>query len=384
MSDRPTPGSAGSTAAGAPTGPHGDDPNRPRGPLPRDLESVGPDAHARRSEGRAEPHPHEHHLLGSEPHTAGEDQREQEDAEAKGHPPKNRLDAMVKALRPRQWVKNVLVIAAPAAAGSQTLTDPEVLLSVLVAFVAFCMAASSVYLINDAMDVEADRAHPTKRFRPIAAGMLPVPVAYAMAAVLIVAALVISVVFTHPALAIVVGVYIVLQLMYCFGLKHQPVLDIAFVSSGFLLRAVAGGAAADVAISQWFLLVMAFGSLFMAAGKRYAELRLHLETGAKIRRALEGYTPTYLRFVWTLAATVLVLCYALWAYQRGEGTSTAVWLQISIVPFTIAVLRYAIDVDAAQAGEPEDIALGDRVLQVLAVLWVATVAIGIYLVPTLT
>ena len=351
------------------------------GPLPSDGgpergRQIGPD-----TDHRAQ---HEQPLLGAEPHTAGDDEVDTEADEPSGRPPRNRLDAMVKALRPRQWVKNVLVVAAPAAAGTQTLTDTTVLLSVIVAFVAFCMAASSVYLINDALDVEADRAHPTKRFRPIAAGMLPVPVAYVMAAVLIVASVGISVTLTHPALGVVVAVYIVLQLMYCFGLKHQPVLDIAFVSSGFLLRAVAGGAAADVEISQWFLLVMAFGSLFMAAGKRYAELRLHMETGAKIRKALEGYTPTYLRFVWTLSATVLVLCYALWAYQRGEGTSTAVWLQISIVPFTIAVLRYAIDVDAANAGEPEDIALGDRVLQVLAVLWVATVAIGIYLVPALT
>ncbi|MDV8002092.1 decaprenyl-phosphate phosphoribosyltransferase [Rhodococcus sp. IEGM 1408] len=325
---------------------------------------------------------HEHHLLGAEPHTANEIDLAEAQDEAKGAPPKNLLDGMVKALRPRQWVKNVLVIAAPAAAGSQTLADTSVLFSVAIAFVAFCMAASSVYLINDALDVEADRAHPTKRFRPIAAGVLPVGLAYGMAAVLIVAAIGISLAFAHPALAIVVGVYIVMQLMYCLGLKHQPVLDIAFVSSGFLLRAMAGGAAAEVEISQWFLLVMAFGSLFMAAGKRYAELRLHLETGAKIRKALESYTPTYLRFVWTLSATVLVLCYALWAYQRGEGTDTAIWLQISIVPFTIAVLRYAVDVDAAQAGEPEDIALGDRVLQVLAALWVLTVVIGVYVVPS--
>lgn len=330
----------------------------------------------------------DHQLLGSEPHTANEiDDVEEAVEEAKGSPPKNLVDGMIKALRPRQWVKNVLVIAAPAAAGTQTLTDTSVLFSVFIAFVAFCMAASSVYLINDAMDVEADRAHPTKRYRPIAAGVLPVPVAYAMAVVLIAVALTISLVFTHPALAIVVAVYIVLQLMYCFGLKHQPVLDIAFVSSGFLLRAVAGGAAAEVEISQWFLLVMAFGSLFMAAGKRYAELTLHLKTGAKIRKALESYTPTYLRFVWTLSATVLVLCYALWAYDRGsdpgEASGAAIWLQISIVPFTIAVLRYAVDVDAAQAGEPEDIALGDRVLQVLAALWVLTVVVGVYIVPSI-
>ena len=321
----------------------------------------------------------------AEPHTANEREGAAEDADVKGHPPKNLLDGMIKALRPKQWVKNVLVIAAPAAAGTEMLTDSDVLLKVAIAFVVFCMASSSIYLINDAMDVEADRQHPTKRFRPIAAGVLPVGLAYAMAAALIIGAIVVSLVFASYSLAIVAAVYIVLQLMYCFGLKHQPVLDICFVSSGFLLRAIAGGAAAEVHISQWFLLVMAFGSLYMAAGKRYAEMRYHMKTGAKIRKALEGYTATYLRFVWTLSATVLVLCYALWAYDRGEDPATpgaaAIWLQVSIVPFTVAVLRYAVDVDAGSAGEPEQIAFSDRVLQILAVGWIAVVAVGIYVIP---
>ena len=320
----------------------------------------------------------------AEPHIANEREEAAEDQTAQGKPPKNLLDGMIKALRPKQWVKNVLVIAAPAAAGTEMLTDTTVLAKVAIAFVVFCMVSSSIYLVNDALDVEADRQHPKKRFRPIAAGVLPVWLAYVMAAVLVVVALTISVAFASVSLAIVAAVYVVLQLMYCFGLKHQPVLDIAFVSSGFLLRAVAGGAAAGVDISQWFLLVMAFGSLYMAAGKRYAEMRYHMKTGAKIRKALEGYTDTYLRFVWTLSATVLVLCYALWAYDRGEGSAAsqaAIWLQISIVPFTIAVLRYAVDVDKGSAGEPEAIAYGDRVLQVLAVLWVLTVAVGIYIIP---
>lgn len=320
-------------------------------------------------------------LNWAEPHTANEREEAAEDQGAQGKPPKNLLDGMIKAMRPKQWVKNVLVIAAPAAAGTEMLTDTTVLLKVAIAFAVFCMASSSIYLINDAMDVEADRQHPKKRFRPIAAGVLPVWLAYVMAAVLIIGAIGVSLAFATVSLALVAAVYIVLQLGYCFGLKHQPVLDIAFVSSGFLLRAVAGGAAAEVHISQWFLLVMAFGSLYMAAGKRYAEMRYHMKTGAKIRKALEGYTDTYLRFVWTLSATVLVLCYALWAYDRGGDSQASIWLQISIVPFTVAVLRYAIDVDKGDAGEPEAIAFGDRVLQVLAVAWVLTVAIGIYVIP---
>lgn len=298
-----------------------------------------------------------------------------EDAAPVGAPPKNLADGIVKALRPRQWVKNVLVLAAPLAAGSVTETD--VLLPVALAFVVFCLAASGVYLVNDAMDVEADRAHPTKRYRPIAAGVLPVNLAYAMAVVSLGLAIGLSF-FANWKLALVIGVYIAIQLAYCFGLKHQAVLDICIVSSGFLLRAIAGGVAASIPLSQWFLLIMAFGSLFMAAGKRYAELQLAERTGAKIRRSLENYTTTYLRFVWTLSATAVVLCYGLWAFEQDAETNTN-WFAISMIPFTIAILRYAVDVDGGEAGEPEEIALGDRVLQLLAIAWIGVVGVAVYL-----
>ena len=298
-----------------------------------------------------------------------------EEAAPLGAPPKNLLDGVIKALRPRQWVKNVLVLAAPLAAGSATQID--VLLPVALAFVVFCFAASGVYLVNDALDVDADRAHPTKRFRPIAAGVLPGNLAYAMAIVSFVAAIGLSF-LANWQLALVIGIYIVIQLAYCFGLKHQAVLDICIVSSGFLLRAIAGGAAASIPLSQWFLLIMAFGSLFMAAGKRYAELQLAERTGAKIRKSLENYTTTYLRFVWTLSATAVVLCYGLWAFEQDAEKATS-WFAISMIPFTIAILRYAVDVDGGEAGEPEEIALGDRVLQVLALAWIGVVGVAVYL-----
>ncbi|MCQ4137740.1 decaprenyl-phosphate phosphoribosyltransferase [Rhodococcus rhodochrous] len=288
--------------------------------------------------------------------------------------PKSLGAGIVKAVRPRQWVKNVLVLAAPMAAGSVTQVD--VLLPVALAFVVFCMAASGIYLVNDAMDVEADRAHPTKRFRPIAAGVLPVRIAYVLAAVLLVGSIALSFVANWQ-LAVVMAVYIGIQLAYCFGLKHQAVLDICIVSSGFLIRAIAGGVAAEIPLSQWFLLIMAFGSLFMAAGKRYAELRLATRTGAKIRKSLEYYTETYLRFVWTVAATAVVLCYGLWAFEQ-DNMAGSNWYAISMIPFVVAILRYAVDVDGGEAGEPEEIALKDRVLQLLAVVWILVVGGAVY------
>jgi decaprenyl-phosphate phosphoribosyltransferase len=303
---------------------------------------------------------------------------EQVDDKKVAGPPANLVVGVVKAMRPRQWVKNVLVLAAPLAAwGADAHYDyRKVLVQIAVAFVVFSLGASSIYLVNDVRDVEADRQHPTKRFRPIAAGVVPEWLAYTLSAVLGVMSLGIAWLLT-PNLALVMAVYIGMQLGYCFGLKHQAVIDISIVSSAYLIRAIAGGAATNTHLSQWFLLVVAFGSLFQAAGKRYAELQLAERTGAKIRRSLENYTSTYLRFVWTLSATAVVVCYGLWAFERDHGK--AGWFVVSMVPFTIAILRYAVDVDGGVAGEPEEIALRDRVLQVLFLAWIGTIGVAVAL-----
>ncbi|MFC5290663.1 decaprenyl-phosphate phosphoribosyltransferase [Actinokineospora guangxiensis] len=287
------------------------------------------------------------------------------------------VGGLVKTARPRQWVKNVLVLAAPFAAGR--IFESAVLIDAAIAFAAFCLVSSAVYLVNDAIDVEADRAHPTKRRRPIAAGIVPVPVAYAGAAVLFLASLGVGLLAGWQ-LLVVLGVYAAVQLGYCFGLKHQPVIDLCIVASGFLLRAMAGGVAADIRLSQWFLLVAAFGSLFMVAGKRYAEVELFEKTGAEIRASLRKYSASYLRFVWATSAAIMITAYSLWAFELRAGSeSNSVWAVISIVPFVIAVLRYAVDVDQGNAGEPEEIALKDRVLQVLGVSWVGCLALSVFL-----
>lgn len=287
----------------------------------------------------------------------------------------NPVVGLVRAMRPRQWLKNVLVLAAPFAGGS--IFQLPVLASVGIAFVAFSLAASGVYLVNDVKDVEADRAHPTKRYRPIAAGVVAPQLALAVAVLLFGAAIAVSM-LASPGLALVTAIYVAVQLSYCWWLKHQPVMDISIVASGFLLRAIAGGAAAHVALSQWFLLTTAFGSLFMVAGKRYAEIRLAERTGAKIRRSLDRYTASYLRFVWTLSATGVIMTYGLWAFQLSQANHSH-WPVISLVPFMLAVLRYAVDVDGGNGGEPEEIALGDRVLQVLGAALVVTLIAAIYL-----
>ena len=285
--------------------------------------------------------------------------------------PVSLVTGLIRTARPKQWVKNVLVLLAPFTAAR--IGEPSVLISAAIAFVTFCLAASAIYLINDAKDVAADRAHPKKRFRPIAAGIVPVPAAVSTAVVLMVGALVLAGVHAWQ-LAVVIAVYEAVQLGYCYGLKHQPVVDLCIVASGFLLRAIAGGASAGIALSPWFLLTIAFGSLFMVAGKRYAEIKLFEQTGAEIRKSLRNYSASYLRFVWASSVAVVIMAYALWSFQARHN----VWSEISVVPFVIALLRYAVDVDGGKAGAPDEIVLKDRVLQAIGVLWVATMAVSFY------
>ena len=284
---------------------------------------------------------------------------------------------MFVALRPRQWAKNVLVFAAPLAAGK--LFQPDFFWPSIGAFVAFCLISSATYLVNDVRDVASDREHPTKFRRPIAAGDLPVPVAITMAIVLAVASLVGSY-FIAPALSGVILAYAVFTLAYSLALKHEPVIELALLSMGFLLRAVAGGAASGLPISQWFLIVAGFGSLFMAAGKRYSELKREEESGLEKsvtrRRALNGYTLGYLRFVWSVAAAVAIMGYALWAFDVAQTPSSLPWAEWSVLPFVLAILRYGVVIDNGDAEAPEDAVLGDKVLMLLGLAWLILFGLG--------
>lgn len=291
---------------------------------------------------------------------------------AAGRPVESVLVAGVRSMRPRQWAKNVLVVAAPFTAGR--LLEPAVALATLGAFVAFCLVSSCVYLVNDIRDVDEDRRHPTKQFRPVALGTLPVAAAWALAAALLVLGLGLAF-WIHVLLGTTLVVYIAVQIGYSAGLKHQPVLDMAIVASGFLLRAIAGGVASDIVLSQWFLLVASFGSLFMVAGKRYSEIHA-LGSEAGTRRSLEEYSASYLRFVWSLAASVTITAYGLWAFETA-GRGGHPWAAISIAPFALGLMRYAVDIDRAVADAPEDIVLRDRVLQILGLAWLVLVGLNV-------
>ena len=288
--------------------------------------------------------------------------------------PLGTTSALVRAARPRQWSKNLLVLAAPLAAG--VINEGSVLRVVALAFVAFTLASAAIYLLNDVIDVEADRLHPRKRFRPIAAGEVGARPALVASAFLAAASLALGFA-TDTELGATLTVYLVLQVGYARWLKEQAVIDLAIVAAGFLLRAIAGGVAADVPLSQWFLLVASFGSLFMVAGKRYSELQT-IGSAAGTRATLQEYSESYLRFVWGLAAAVAVTAYSLWAFEISAGDAGVNWQAISIAPFVLGLMRYAVDIDRGVAGEPEDAVLRDPVLLGLVGVWMVVFAIGVY------
>ena len=296
-------------------------------------------------------------------------------AELPADEPEHRLPALVRLARPKQWMKNVLVIAAPGAAG--VLGNGTALFRTGIAFVCFCLAASGTYFLNDALDVEADRRHPTKRNRPIAAGEVAVRTAVGIGIGLLVAAIALSFAARWQ-LSLVVGGYLVQTVVYSIWLKHEAVLDLACVASGFVLRTIAGGVAVGVTISPWFLIVAGSASLFMVAGKRHAEMLELGEHAGRHRLTLSMYSREFLSYVRGVSSSVTVLAYCLWAFEKSSTVGNPVWFELSIVPFVLGILRYALLLEQGRGGAPEDLVLTDRVLLAMGALWAIFFALAVH------
>lgn len=280
--------------------------------------------------------------------------------------------ALVRALRPRQWMKNVLVAAAPVAAGS--LDEGEVVGRTIAAVGVFIAAAGATYLVNDAADVEIDRAHPTKRQRPIASGAVSVSQARVSAATLAVAALA-GAALLHWSYLAIIAAYLAINVWYSGGMKHIPVVELGAIASGFILRAVGGGAATRTPLSAWFVVVVCAASLFVVAGKRSAELRRTADNGAG-RPVLGHYTASGLRGFRAVTAATAVVAYALWVLDQDLAIG---WLAaLSLLPFAGALARYSAAIERGLGEDPEDIVLGDRPFQVVGLCWLVVYGVGLY------
>ena len=286
------------------------------------------------------------------------------------------MRALLRTARPKQWLKNILVFAAPGAAG--VLDQPRDLLLTVITFVAFCAAASGIYFWNDIFDVESDRKHPTKRNRPIAAGELSIGAAMVAGTVLPIVALALSALTGRWQTVAVVAVYIVLTVAYSIWLKHIAVVDMVTVAAGFVLRAAAGAVAVDVPMSRWFVLCIMFGSMFIVVGKRYAELR-SVGEDAGTRATLDTYTLGYLQMVLAVSLGGALISYCVWAFETSElSTADLPWYELSIVPMLTALLRYLLVLERGEGGAPEDVFTSDRVLQLLGLCWLIVYGVAVY------
>lgn len=287
----------------------------------------------------------------------------------------------IAALRPRQWTKNLIVFAAPLFAFQITIQS---LLGGILAFVLFCCASSSFYLLNDIADVEADRAHPVKCKRPIASGLISIPVATAMAIALLASAIGFGW-LRSPALGISIIGYSVLQVAYNLRLKRTVILDVVAIALGFVLRACAGAAATDIVLSPWFLLCTAMLALFLGIEKRKAELRLAEIQGKKTRSVLKRYSSLLLGRMENTVTTGTIMTYALWSSgPKLQGASTA-WMMLTIPFVMYGVFRYQLlsdpeeiarrsDLGQEKGGKterPEEILLTDVPILLTVLAWLA-------------
>ena len=278
--------------------------------------------------------------------------------------------SLLLALRPKQWAKNILVGAAPLAAGE--LLSFSTAGRVLLLFIALSCASSAGYLINDVRDRDYDRAHPRKRLRPIASGALGVPVALAAAAALAFIALALAATCSLQA-GMLTGCYLALTLVYSVWLKRVPGVEMVIVSAGFLLRAVIGGVATGTNLSEWFLAVICAASLLVVSGKRVAEMRrldgAALEPAVAQRGVLHSYSAGYLRAIASMAAGIAVAAYIAWVLLVGMRRGSAMLTAASVAPLTAAVGRYLHVVNAGGGESPEDALLDDKVMLAFGAGW---------------
>jgi decaprenyl-phosphate phosphoribosyltransferase len=278
---------------------------------------------------------------------------------------------LLRASRPRQWTKNLLVLAAPSAAG--VIDRPAVAAQVAGAFVVLCLLSSATYLLNDVRDRDQDRRHPLKRARPVAAGELAPRSAVLASGAMALAGVSLAGAIDWKLGALACG-YLALTASYTLRWRNVVGLDILAIAAGFVLRALAGGVATDIYLSRWFVIVTACCAIFLVAAKRYAELREHVARGPA-RPTLARYSAGKLRLTLAAAAAVAGVAYISWAFTRP---SHVVWYGLSIAPFLLWLARYATLVGAGTGEAPEELILRDRALIALSAGWMILFLGGVY------
>lgn len=286
--------------------------------------------------------------------------------------PESKLRAVVRICRPEQWTKNLIVWAPILFAGK--ITEPALCAKVAACMVAMCAMSSAVYVLNDLIDRDADRLHPTKKERPIAKGTIGPRLASTLAVILVLLAVSIGWLI-RPSLLLVIGAYLGLMFLYITRLKKVPLLDVCCISAGFVLRAVGGAAASFVPISAWFLICTSLGSLFLALEKRRQEVVVLDDLAKSHRATLAHYTPEMLNRIEGLILPSLLTCYAIYSFQSVNGP-----LMLLTLPFVVfGLMRYQmLSTATTTTASPEKVLLSDRPLQITILLWILTASAVVY------
>lgn len=287
------------------------------------------------------------------------------------------IAALIRALRPRQWIKN-LVILVPLVFDVKLL-QMQYLVPSLLAFGVFCALASSVYLINDLFDAEADRLHPTKKNRPIAAGLIT-PRSAVITAVMLPLLALPAAYAIKPLLGLLAAVYWVQNLLYSYRLKNIVILDVMVVATGFLLRLGAGVTLVNVErFSPWMFICVGLGALLVGFGKRRHELTLMQAQASTHRSVLQEYTLPFLDLAINMAAAAILIAYSLYTFSAPNMPANHL-MMLTIAPVWYGTLRYLYLLHVAgKGGAPEDLLLDDRPLLATVFVWALAAVLVLYL-----
>jgi 4-hydroxybenzoate polyprenyltransferase len=288
------------------------------------------------------------------------------------------LSALIKTMRLRQWPKNGFIFFGLIFDKQLFLLEP--FLRTVAGFFLFCLVSSAVYLFNDITDVDADRSHPEKKFRPIASGRLPVNVARVAAWILTFVAIPLGFLLS-PWFALVLAAYLLINLLYSRWLKHIPILDVLIISSGFVLRVAAGVILISPVerFSPWLYMITILFSLYLGFGKRRAEMNLLAQDASAHRKVLDGYTVPLLDQYITIVSGMTIVAYSLYTFSAPNLPENHVMMLT--IPFVVyGIFRYLQLIQGGHAaGAPEEVALKDRPLQVTMLLWGLTVIAIFYI-----
>lgn len=283
----------------------------------------------------------------------------------------------IKLLRPAHWAKNTFLFIPLFFAGE--IFNVEKVLELLLAFVAFSVVASSIYIINDYQDIEADRQHPVKCKRPLASGEISRPAGLMM----FIGCLAVGgglAWLVGAKFAFVLGIYFLMNLFYSFGLKHISILDIIILAIGFVLRVKAGGIAGGIAISEWLMVMIFLLALFMAIAKRRDDVLIRLQSGQEMRKAAKGYNPDFLNVMLSLVSAVIIVCYLMYTMAPETQARFHTYRLYYTTLFVIGgLLRYLqITYVENNTGSPTKILYKDRFIQLTILLWVLSFYVLIY------